>query len=821
MRLAVQLLKDLRYGLRSMRRSGTSTMTAVVVLALAVGANTAVFSVVNKVLLEPLPFPAADRLVQVFCASPMGPVLVTSVPKFVAWRDQRAVLQHVAAFSSVEPVAVAVGGEPQLKGAIRVSADYFPVFGIRSAAGRVLTSADDTPGSPNTAVISYRLWRQLFASAALADRALVIDQAAYDVVGVVAPDAPVDGRIDVWLPLRADPSSTDHSSWLQVVGRLRPGLDAETASRQLRYATHPFNRKFPDAMGPLEFFAAAPLRDLLVADARPMLTFLLGAVGFVLLIACANVANLLLTRGNLRRAEFSLRVSLGASRARVISQLLTESALLSAAGGLAGLALGYASVRALLAAHRDALPLMTATAGGTVSLDWRLLAFTLGVIVITTVIFGLYPALQASRVDLTSMMRSTSGGSSSGLAHSRVRSALVVVQMICAVVLLLGAGVMIRTLVVSRSIDPGFDPRGVLTLETVAPGGRLEKTADLETFVERATTRLEVSPDVAAAAVTSSLPLEPAVSVPFVIVRRPLMGAAYHGMTRLQRVSDRYFDVFRIRLLAGRTFTEHDDLQTGRVALVNSAFARKYWPGGNPLQERITISQFVHPELADGPRIIVGIVGDIRDAGVNHHPEPMLYVPVAQVGDAMNVFMNQTSPLQWAVRATVEPTRLSASIQRELRASIGELLIGRVRTMEEIVARANARSEFITTLLSVFAAVALMLAAIGLYGLLAYSVQQRTREFGVRMALGADASAIRGMVLRQGLGLALAGVVLGIIGAVGMNQYLVSRIYGVAIWDPLIFAGVVCLLTAVAALATLVSARRATGVHPTEALRHV
>jgi len=292
-------------------------------------------------------------------------------------------------------------------------------------------------------------------------------------------------------------------------------------------------------------------------------------------------------------------------------------------------------------------------------------------------------------------------------------------------------------------------------------------------------------------------------------------------MARLQRVSRRYFDVFRIRLLAGRTFTEHDTLRGPHVAIVNAAFARKYWPGGSPLQDRITLSPFVRRELADRPRIIVGIVADVRDTGVNHDPEPMLYVPVAQLGDRMNAFLNEASPLQWVVRTTAEPVRLSALIQRELRATSNDLLIGRVQTMEEIVARSSARSEFITTLLTTFAVLALSLAAIGLYGLLAYSVQQRTREFGVRMALGAAPSAIRAMVLRQGIGLGLIGVSIGSIAALALTQYMVSLIHGMTTRDPIVFTAVILLLSLVAVLATLVSARRATGVHPNEALRHV
>lgn len=811
------LLHDIIYGFRSMRRNVVSSTTAIVVLALGIGATTAVFSVVNRVLLEPLPYPAAHRLVQIFCGSPMGPVLVTSVPKFVAWREQRGVLQHVAAFGSVEPLRISIGGTPQLTAGIRVSADYFPVFGVDTIVGRAFTRTEDHPGGPPVALISHGMWRRHFGGNPFADRTLIVEDHAYEVIGVVSPGAPIDQRIDVWLPLRADVSSTDHANWLQVVGRLGPNVTPSAAARQLRYATNAFKKTFPDALGPLEFFTAAPLRDIVVGDARPALVLLSGAVAFVLLLACANVANLLLTQGNQRRSEFSLRVALGASRRRIIVQLLTENMLLSLAGGAAGLASGYTAVRMLLATHQDALPLVAA--GAAISLDWRVLTFTVVVVMATTVLFGLYPALHGSRVDLASMLRASGSQSGSSRGHSRLRSALVVVQMACALVLLVGAGLALRTLLASRTVPPGFDPRGVLTLETAGSG--LAATTDLEQFVRRAATRIEqASPDIHAAAVTSSLPLEPAVSVPFALDSRPLMGAAYHGMSRLQRVSHRYFDVFRIRLLAGRGFTEHDTLRGPRVAIVNAAFARKYWPNASPLLDRISLSPYVRRELSDPPRIIVGIVDDVRDGSVNQ-PEPMLYVPVAQVGDSMNAFLNQAAPLQWVVRTTVEPRFLSPLVQRELRASHPDLLVGRVQTMEEIVVRVRARSEFISSLLATFAMIALSLAGIGLYGLLAYSLQQRTREFGVRMALGADASAIRAMVLRQGIALALVGIAIGSAAAFALKQYMVSMIHGVSTADPVVFVGVVLLLTAVALGATLVSARRATGVHPNEALRHV
>ncbi len=817
--------QDLRSSWRSLRGGGGSSATAVAVLAIGIGANAAMFSVVNRVLLEPLPYPEPDRLVQLLVGSPMGNATLTSVPKYVAWRETRGAFRVIAAFGSIESVALGGGDRPELAAAMRVSADYRSVFGMRLVRGRTFTRAEDVPGGPRVALISVGSWRRRFGGdPTIVGRTLIVEQEAYELIGVVdpvpGPGAGASAEADVWLPLRADPNSLDHASRYQVVARLDEGVTLEMARRQMYEAAGEFHRKFPGAMGPLEHFTLAPLRDVLVGDARFAVLLLSGAVTFVLLIACANVANLLLAQGRRRAREIAVRASLGASPRRIIGQLLTESLLLSLVGGVAGLALGAAGIRALLAMNPGNIPFVGADGAG-IALDWRVLLFTGLATLATGLLFGILPALHASRIDLIGTLRGADPQASGGPRDSRIRASLVIAQMSFAVVLLVGAGLLIRTFVASRIEALGFEAHDVLAMEMPLSGPRFARTADVARLVRAGEQRLETLPAVAAAAVTCALPLEPTASLPFTIDRRPLASASYHGLASWRSVSLRYFDVFRIALLRGRTFTIHDHASGEPVAIINDAMARKYWPDGNALQERLTIGRGIRPEIAEPTRTIVGIVRNARDGGLHHDPEPMVYVPVPQVSDGMNAFNNQVLPLQWVIRTTGAADRSGASIERELRAISGGLPIGRVRSMDEVIAQSTARADFNTTVLTLFAAIALSLAAIGLYGVIAYSVQQRTREIGVRVALGAAPGEVRGMVLLQGLRLTLAGLLVGAVVALILTRSMTSLIFGVKTWDPIVFTAVAVLLVAVALAATLLPAHRATRIHPNEALRHV
>ncbi len=583
---------------------------------------------------------------------------------------------------------------------------------------------------------------------------------------------------------------------------------------ELAYAQ--FRRKFPD--WDLDF-TVEPLRDVVVGDVRSALLVLLGAVGLVLLIACANVANLLLARATGRRREIAIRAALGAGQRRIVSQLLTESVLLSAAAGGLGLVLGYAGVRALLAISPGDIPRI-GPQGSALTLDWRVLAFTLLISVFTGILFGLLPAFSASREDLSTALNESGGRSGAGLGQSKARSMLVVTEMALSLVLLAGAALLIRTFVALRTVDPGFDAHNVLTMEMSLSGKRFEKTAAVAQLVRDAERRVKSIPGVTALATTYSVPLEPRGSLPFTIEGRPLTNDQYHGAAQTRAVSPRYFEVFRIPLRRGRLFTDRDDGRAQGVVLINEAIARQYWPNGDPVGERITIGKGLGPALEEPPRQIIGIVGDVRDTGLSRNREPIVYVPTAQLTDDMTARANKGIPTTWAVRTKTEPYSLSADIQRELRIASGGLPVAHIRSMEQVRVESTARTNFNMTLLSIFAGLAVLLAAIGIYGVMSYAVGQRVHEIGIRMALGARAGDVLSLFLRQGLSLAVVGIAIGLFGAMWLTEAMKSLLFGVSPNDPPTFAMVGALLLLVAAVATYIPARRATKVDPIVALRY-
>jgi predicted permease len=800
-----------------MRRNLGCTVTAVVVLAVGIGPNTAIFSIVDKVLLRPLPYPHADRLLQLIVASPMGNATRASVAKYITWRQDRGAFELVAAFTAPEPLQLSAAAGPELASAVQVSADYFPLFGLQPALGRTFTRSEDVVRGPRVAVIGDGLWQRRFGrDRSIIGRLVQLDGESYEVIGVLAPDSTDAGRADVWLPLQADPDSMDHSSRLQVVARIRPGVTAEAARWQIYEAAGDFHRRFPRTMGPYEHFGVMPLREVVVGDARPALMFLLGAVTLVLLTACANVANLLLAQGTAREREFAVRASIGARPSTIIRQLLAECVLLASMGGALGVAMAFAGLQWLSWINPGYLS-MLGPSMRTVSLDGRVLGFTSALLLLTTVLFGIHPAIRATRPNLAAMFGSGSTQATAGARHRRFGSALVVAQFACALVLVLGAGLLIQAFVSIRTTDPGFVSSQVLTLEMPIAGRRFAETAAVARVIETVENRLGALPDVVRAAASSSLPLEPAVTLPFAIDRRPLLRSPFHGTTNWRRVSWGYFDVFRIGLVAGRMLTRHDSEGGRPVALINESMARKFWPGDTPLEERITVAPSVRRDVTEPSRVIVGIVADVRESGLQHDVEPIVYVPIGQVSDGMNAFQNQTKPLQWMVRTSADPRRLSAAIQRELATSSG-VPVGRVRTMDEVMRLSTARADFATTLLTVFAAIAVLLASVGLYGVMVQSIHQRRREIGVRMALGATPWSVRGLLLRQGLKLTAAGVAIGIVGSAALMQTMVATLFGLTPWSPPVFLGVAVLLSTVAAVAMLLAARRATGIHPATAL---
>ena len=815
------LAQDIRYAGRTLRRSPGFMATAIVALALGIGANTAIFTVINTVLLQPLSYPEPDRIVQLMRHMREGNEPGTSVPKFMIWRQRTEVFESAGVYDFEGPGINITGGDrpEQVKG-IHVSAGYFDVFGAPMEMGRAFTEEEDRPGGPKVAVIGNGLWRNRYGGDRdIVGKTILLGNEPFTVVGVLGRSFKTDPPAEIWLPLQADPNSIDQAHYLQAAARLKPGVTLGRAQTAMKLASEEFRQKFPGKLDPNESATAEPLRDVVVGDVREALLILLGAVGLVLLIACANVANLLLARATIRKREIALRAALGAGRGRIISQLLTESLILSFAGGVLGLVLGYWGVRALLAINPGNIPRIGEHAAS-VSLDWRVLLFTLGVSVATGVLFGILPAFSAARTDLNVTLKESGSRAGTGLRHNKARSILVVTEMALALVLLVGAALLIRTFSMLRTVNPGFNTHNVLTMQMSLSGGRFENTAASNQVVREAERRIAGLPGVEAIAVSCCVPLQGGLDLPFTIAGHPPTDGPYNGDVQWRDVSAKYFAVFRIPLIRGRVFTDADDAGSSHVVLINEAMAKKFWPNSDPLGEVITIGKGVGPEFEEPSRQIVGIVASVRETGLDEEPSEAMYVPMAQVNDGMIALQNRILPLTWAVRTITQPYSLSAAIQKELLTASGGLPVAHIRSMDEVVVESTARQNFNMTLLTIFAGVALLLAAIGIYGLMAYSVQQRTQEIGIRMALGASAENVRKMVVAQGMGLALIGVFVGAAGALALTRLMSSLLYGVKAWDPIVMVSAAVLLSAVALLATYVPARRASRVDPIVSLRY-
>jgi len=818
------LWQDLRYAIRLLIKTPAFTAIAVLTMALGIGANTAIFTVVNAVLLRPMAYLHPERLVELEMSSPEGTADYTSIPKFIEWREQTQVFDSVAAYDVEGPGINLTGGDrpEQVKG-IHASAGYFRVFGAPLALGRTYTPDEDRPGGPNIVVISDGLWRSRYGGdPEIVGKTIDLGKEPYTVIGVLGANFRTETPVDIWLPLRADPNSIDQGNYLHATARMKPGVTLAQAQAAMKMAAEEFQRKFPDTRGMMEpgaSFTAVPYRESVVEDVRRGLLLLFGAVGFVLLIACANVANLLLARATIRKREIAIRAALGAGRRRIIRQLLTESVLVALAGGALGLALGYAGLRGLLAIHPSGIP-RVGEGGARAVLDGNVLGFTLAVSVLTGIVFGLIPAFGASRADLSITLRESGARAGTSVRHNKARAALAVTEIALAVVLLAGAALMIRTFAALRGVEPGFDVHNILTMEMSLNGGRFANAAAVDELEREGRQRTESLAGVQAVAMTCCLPLEGGFNLPFNILAQPPKSGPYNGNSGYMLVSPQYFDVFRIPLLRGRTFTDTDNAAGSRVVIINEAMAKDYWPKGNALGAQILIGKGVGPEFEEPPREIVGIVGNVRQDGLNRPGEEIMYLPIAQVNDGIIALMNRITPMTWAVRTKVPPFSLSQEIQEELRQASEGLPVAHIRDMEQVEGESLEQDDFNMTLLTVFAGIALVLASIGVYGLMAYSVQQRTQEIGIRMALGASPEKVRGMVVGQGMRLALVGVILGVAAALGLTRLMSSLLYGVKPWDPMTIAAVAVILDGVTLLATYLPARRASRVDPMVALRY-
>lgn len=813
--------RDLRFALRSLAKTPGFTLIAVLVIAVGIGVNTAVFSVINTVLLKPLTYPDPQALVQLRNTSAQGSFPGANIPKFNIWRQQTSIFQQVAAYDfGGAGMNITSSDHPEQVEGVHVSADYFALFGAPVVAGRTFTAAEDSPHGGHVTVLSYGLWKTRYgANPNIVGSAIQLDGQPYLIVGVIGRDFVTDTPADLWVPFQFDLNSQDMAHYFTVAARLRPGVTLPQANAQLRLAADQYRRIYgANSLPPGGGFGVASLQESMIGDTRFPLLVLLGAVGFVLLIACANVANLLLARAAARKREFATRAALGAGRSQIIRQLLTESLTLSIAGGLLGLILGFVGVRLLLGISPGNIPRI-GEGGSAVTLDINILLFTLGISLITGILFGLAPALSASRPNLVATLNENGSRSGVGFRSGKLRSTLVVGEMALTLVLVIGAALLIRTFFKLQSVDPGFEMHNVISMAMSMSGDRFQKTVPVAQVVRDGTDRVLAVPGVVDVGVTNCLPMAGNFGMIFDVVGRPKGNSPFTGGAGFYSISWRYFNALKIPLLRGRSFTEQDNGGAPGVVIINEAMARQYWPKGDPLKDQILIGPGAGPAFAEGARQVVGIVGDTHDGGPNRDPFPIMYIPIAQMPDLETALNSRVAPLWWIIRSQVDPRTLVTPITAALRNASGGLPVAHIRTMDEIEARNTARQRFNMLLLTIFGSAGLLMAAIGIYGVMSYSVQQRTQELGIRMALGAQAANLRNMVMRQGMALTLIGVLLGIGGAFWLTRFLASFLFGVKALDLVAFIATPLLLSVVALISIWIPAKRATRVDPMTALR--
>ncbi len=805
--------QDVRYAARVLARAPGFTLVALLAIALGIGANSAIFTVVNSILLRPLNYPEPGRLVLVVRDFKGGISETLSAKKYLFVRSHTKLLQDLAAMDVLGVGLNLTGdGEPERVPSIRVTASLFDVLGVKPALGRSFVKEEDEPNGPRAVVISDGLWKRRFGGdRAILGRAINLGSELWTVVGVMPAGFSTTPPADVWTPLRAVDDPTDRANMFLIMGRLKPGVAVEQANREQDQIYQGFRGEFPNLRdGDNESFAALNYHAYLTGDVRTPLLVLMSAVGLVLLIACANVANLLLARATGRQREVAVRSALGAGSRRILRQLLTESILLSLAGGLLGLGLAYAGLQALLAAFGTNMPQLA-----DVRMEAPVLWFTAGIAVLTGVVFGLAPALQSMRTDLNDSLRESSGRTAGSAKHNRMRGILVAAEVALAVVLLCGATLLMRTFQNLRNVQPGFDARNVLTFQ-LALGSRYKTPEQVSDFMRRLVERLESIPGTQAAGLVTNLPMELGPDLPFEI---PSKGSEnYSALWRY--ASPHYFDAMKIPVLQGRAFTVNDTAASESVILINETLARRFFAGRNPIGERILIGRIMGPAMADKPRQIVGVVGDVRERGFDHDIEPVYYIPTPQIQANMMEKIQALIPFTIVIRTSGPPMSSAESVRREVLVLDREQPVANLRPLEMVMANSLAQRRFSMTLLTLFAALALALASVGIYGVLSYAVSRRTQEIGVRMALGAGMGDVLRLVLGESLRPALLGLGAGLAAALALSQFLTSMLVGVSARDPLSFVAVPVVLLAVSTIAALVPALRATRIHPSTALRY-
>ena len=804
------VLHDLRFGVRMLAKNPGFTAVAVITLALGIGANTAIFSVVNAVLLRTLPYKNADELVVILHFG-QGPV---SPANFLDWRNQNHVFEPMGAAEYWTPNLTGVD-RPEYLWALHVTSDIFPMLGVQPLLGREFLPEEDQRGREHEVVVSYRLWQRRFGGdAKIIGMPITLDGEKYTVIGVMPRDfkfAPFWAtKAELWAPLALTDRGADRgANSLRVFARLKPGVTLEQARAEMATITGRLEKEYP---GSNRDITVLPLKEKVVGNIRPALLLLLGAVGFVLLISCANVAHMLLARAAARQKEVAVRTALGAGRSRVIRQFLTESLLLALLGGGGGLVLALFGIRVLVALSPAGIPRVD-----TISLDSHVLLFMLVVSVATALGFGLVPAVHASAVNLNDSLKDGGRGSTEGIRRNRLRSALVASEFALALILLVGAGLMVRSLFALQAIDPGFNPRNLLTMVVTVTGSEAGKPSHRVAYFQQLLQQVRTLPGVRSASAINHLPLAGDLWTRNLLIEGrpvPRPGEAPEAVYRV--VLPGYFNTMNIPILHGRDVNDSDDLSSPGVLVVNEAMARYCWPGENPLGKRITLG-----DSLEGARwmTVVGVVKDSKQDDWAGTPYMEVFLPYLQAHDYLNDMLSRVSYLTLVVRTNGNPASLTSTVENAAWALDKNVTISQVQTMEQAVADATAQPRFYLLLLGTFAAIALILAAVGIYGVMSFSVSRRTHEIGVRMALGAEKSHVLKLVTGQGMILALAGTAVGLAGALLLTRLMASLLYGVRPSDPLTFAIVPVVLIGVALLASYIPARRAMKVDPMVALR--
>jgi putative ABC transport system permease protein len=806
------VIQDIRYAVRKLSRTPGFTAVAAFTLALAIGATSAIFSVIDGVLLKPLPFQNPERVVRVTNMRD-GNRMVSSTPDFLDFRAQTRSFSSMAGIDN-QSMNLTGGSDPERVQAARVGASFWSLLGVTPALGRGFAPNEDAQSAQRTVVLSDGLWKRRFASdPRIVGKTIALDGNTYTVIGVAPPRFSFPDRPDLWVPLVFEPDDLSAGGrgahWMGIIARLAPNVTPAQATAEMVTLTRRLEQQYPQSNTGMTA-AVIPMQEYLVGDVRPALYVMLGAVAFVLLIACANVANLLLVRAASRESEMAVRTALGAGQWRIVRQLVTESVLLAVVGGVFGTLLALWGVDLLLGLAPEGLPRIDE-----VSVNASVLLFTAAVTALTGVLFGVFPALHVARANVGGMLKEGMRGSSGGVASRRARNTLVMAEMALAVVLLVGAGLLIRSFSKLLAVDPGFRPERVITFSIAAPDTKYRQYAERRALVSNLIDRMKRLPGSQGAAVVTGLPLSNMMMRTWAHIEgTPQESPAERKVTDVSMVTPGYFATMGIPLVSGRDFSDRDGSGAPVVAIVNQEFVKRYFPNENPIGKRIELGWQQDTAATGGDMTlggeIVGVVGNVKRRGLSQEIYPETYAS----------FMQPTfSTFSVVVRSTANPSTVMSAIRVQMRELDRDLPLTELRQLSELVSASVSRPRFYTTVLGVFAAIALVLAAVGIYGVISYAVSLRTRELGIRIALGATGRQVSGLVLQQGVLLALAGVVVGGVGAYWLTRLLSRMLFGVSATDPLTFVAVAGLLTAIAALASYIPARRAARVDPLLAMR--